>query len=244
MVVNAFLEGNPDWPIIVGSVYNNEQMPPYLGDGPDSKHAKDNKVTGVKSNSTPDGQGFNEWRFDDTKGKEQIFIHAQYNMDTRVLNDSMTRVFGNSHAIVGWEKDGKKGGDQKEKVYQDKHLHVMRHQREQVEGNRWLTVGYGGRRWRRRRSTSLPSKRNNQNSIEGGSDLHVKGVQTGSLMDKAQSKVTVKDAEFKSVGRPGRPHHGCYRKPRRKSRRATKTLNVGGQNAGQKVSANGPCPVE
>jgi type VI secretion system secreted protein VgrG len=37
-VIVAFLEGNPDAPIIVGSVYNAEQMPPYLGDGLDSKH--------------------------------------------------------------------------------------------------------------------------------------------------------------------------------------------------------------
>ena len=43
-VIVAFLEGNPDAPIIVGSVYNAEQMPPYLGDGLDSKHPKDNKV--------------------------------------------------------------------------------------------------------------------------------------------------------------------------------------------------------
>ena len=43
-VIVDFLEGDPDQPIIVGSVYNADQMPPYLGDGPDSKHKNDNKV--------------------------------------------------------------------------------------------------------------------------------------------------------------------------------------------------------
>jgi type VI secretion system secreted protein VgrG len=94
-------------------------MPPYLGQGLDSKHPSDNKLCGVKSNSTPGGEGFNEWRFDDTKDKEQIFLHAERNLDVRVKNDSLERVYGNRHLIVGWEKDGQKGGDRREMVYQD-----------------------------------------------------------------------------------------------------------------------------
>ena len=142
-VVVDFLEGDPDQPIIVGSVYNADQMPPYLGDGLDSKHKNDNKLTGVKSNTTKGGAGFNEWRFDDTKGKEQIFMHAERNMDVRVKNESMERVVANRHLIVGNEKDGKKSGDQKEKIFQDKHLHVLRHQQEKIEGNAYLTIGKG-----------------------------------------------------------------------------------------------------
>ena len=56
-VIVAFEEGDPDQPIIVGSVYNPDQMPPYLGDGPDPKHKNDNKVSGIKSNTTPGGAG-------------------------------------------------------------------------------------------------------------------------------------------------------------------------------------------
>lgn len=134
-VVVAFLEGNPDAPIIVGSVYNAEQMPPYLGDGLDSKHAKDNKVSGVKSNSTPGGQGFNEWRFDDTQGSEQIFLHAQRNLDVTVNKDAMEKVYGNSHSIIG-----DKGGDRYELITQDRHTHIKRHQVELIEGNGQLTI--------------------------------------------------------------------------------------------------------
>lgn len=142
-VVVDFLEGDPDQPIIIGSVYNADQMPPYLGQGPDSKHKNDNKLTGVKSNTTKGGIGFNEWRFDDTKGKEQVFIHAERNMDTRVKNDSMERVVANRYLIVGYEKDGKRAGDQKEKVFHNKHLHVLGHREQQIEGNNWLTIGKG-----------------------------------------------------------------------------------------------------
>jgi type VI secretion system secreted protein VgrG len=140
-VIVDFLEGDPDQPIIVGSVYNADQMPPYLGDGPDSKHKKDNKVSGIKSCSTPGGGGYNEMRFDDTKGKEQIFVHAQRNADTRVGNDSMESVSHDRHLTVGGEKDGSKAGDQREMIFRDKHLKVHRNQIEQIGGNMELLIG-------------------------------------------------------------------------------------------------------
>jgi type VI secretion system secreted protein VgrG len=141
-VIVDFLEGDPDQPIIVGSVYNADQMPPYLGKGPDSKHPNDNKLTGVKSNTTKGGQGFNEWRFDDTKDKQQVFVHAEKDMDERVKNDSREIVLHNRHLVVGGSsKDGNKQGDQREQVYQDKHLTVQRHHLEDIQGNMQLHVG-------------------------------------------------------------------------------------------------------
>jgi type VI secretion system secreted protein VgrG len=140
-VIVDFLEGDPDQPIIVGSVYNADQMPPYLGDGPDPKHKKDNKLTGVKSNTTIGGDGFNEWRFDDTKDKEQIFLHAERNMDVRVKSSSMESVGGSKHLTVGGEYDGKRSGDYKELVYQDVHLHNKRHLEQHVGGDMKLLIG-------------------------------------------------------------------------------------------------------
>ena len=84
-IIVDFLEGDPDQPICVGCVYNPAQPHPYLGDGPDTSnmnnHKQDPKVMGIKTNTTPGGVGFNEWRFDDTKGKEQVFIHAEKDKD-------------------------------------------------------------------------------------------------------------------------------------------------------------------
>lgn len=142
-VIVDFLEGDPDRPIVVGTVYNADQMPPYLGNGFDSKHPNDNKISGIKSNTTPGGEGFNEWRFDDTKDKQQIFIHAERNMDTRVKNDCMERIVHDRHLIVGAEKDGNRVGDQREYVFRDKHLHIIRHHVEKIEGNMELRVGGG-----------------------------------------------------------------------------------------------------
>src|SRR5207244_2780263 len=120
---------------------------------------------------------FNEWRFDDTKAKEQIFIHAERNLDVRVKNESMERVISNRHLVVGWksgneEGDHQEGGDQRELIHQDKHLKVKRHQVEQIEGNFELTVGKGeagagG-------NVDIVIEKDKKELIEKNSHLHIK----------------------------------------------------------------------
>lgn len=135
-VIVDFLNGDPDRPLIVGSVYNQEQMPHYKL--PDEK-----TKTYIKTNSSKGGEGHNELMFEDKAEDERVYVHAQKNMDVRVRNDSKERIYGNRHQIIGWEKDGSKGGDQREMVYQDKQLNIKRHQEEHIEGNMKLLVGEG-----------------------------------------------------------------------------------------------------
>ena len=78
-VLIAFEEGDPDRPIIVGSVYNAEQMPAF-------ELPKGMVVSGYKSN-THKGKGYNELTFNDTAGKEMITMHGQYDMSTTIEHD-------------------------------------------------------------------------------------------------------------------------------------------------------------
>lgn len=140
-VVVDFQDGDPDRPIIVGSVYNADQMPPYLGHSADSKHRNDAKLTGVKSSSTPGGVGFNEWRFDDTKGREQVFLHAERNLDVRVKGESMESVRSIKHLTVGVEDDETAIGDYKELVVGDAYKDVRGSLLRNVGGDLYLDVG-------------------------------------------------------------------------------------------------------
>jgi type VI secretion system secreted protein VgrG len=133
-VVVSYLEGDPDRPLITGVVYNDDQMPPYTL--PDEK-----TKSYIKTNSTKGGDGFNEIRFEDKKGHEQVFVHAQGNMDLRVNGNSMEAVGGDRHLIVGGQKDGGKSGDQWETVYRDKFSMVHRYGSQLIGGDMILTVG-------------------------------------------------------------------------------------------------------
>jgi type VI secretion system secreted protein VgrG len=81
-VIVDFLEGNPDRPIIIGSVYNAEQMPPYAL--PDNQTQSGLKTRSAKGGGT---DNFNELRFEDKKGSEQIVLLAEKDLLTTVEND-------------------------------------------------------------------------------------------------------------------------------------------------------------
>ncbi|MCC6127143.1 MAG: type VI secretion system tip protein VgrG [Pirellulales bacterium] len=133
-VVVSYLEGNPDQPLITGVVYNAEQMPPYTL--PDEK-----TKSYIKTNSSKGGEGYNELRFEDKKGSEQIFVHGQKDMDVRVINDSRENIGHDRHRTIGGEKDGQKVGMQFEEVFVDKYLKVHRNRVEQIGGEMLLRVG-------------------------------------------------------------------------------------------------------
>jgi type VI secretion system secreted protein VgrG len=85
-VVVEFLEGDPDRPLVTGCVYNGDNKVPYA--------LPANKTqSGTKSDSSKGHHGFNEFRFEDKKGSEDIYMHAQKDHDV-VINNNQTGSVG------------------------------------------------------------------------------------------------------------------------------------------------------
>ncbi|MBS1794065.1 MAG: type VI secretion system tip protein VgrG [Acidobacteria bacterium] len=175
-VIVHFLEGDPDQPIITGCVYNPQTMPPYTL--PDEK-----TKSGIKTNSSKGGGGFNELRFEDKKGSEQIFIHAEKNQDIRVKNDCKETIKHDRHLTIE--------NDQYEKVTKDKHLQVGGDHNEKIGGTMSLKVG-----------SDLQEKVGSNYALDAGMGVHIKAGMTAVI--EAGTNVTLKvGGNFVSVSPAG-----------------------------------------
>jgi type VI secretion system secreted protein VgrG len=149
-VIVEYLEGNPDCPIITGRVYNANVTVPYALPGEKTKST-------IKSNSSTGGGGFNELRFEDKKGSEEIFINAQKDYNETVLNnktvkitqDSTTTVDKGNHSLTistGNQKITVSQGDQTTTISAGKHsttVSAKDHELTVSAGNHKITISAG-----------------------------------------------------------------------------------------------------
>ena len=222
-VVIDFLEGDPDRPLVVGLVYNAEQMPPF--GLPDSK-----TKTGMKS-QTHKGDGYNEFSMDDTAGKEMITVHGQYDMDTTIEHDQRLTVHNNRSATIDVDDTESVGGNQtidiakdrtekvegsenyrvtgerKETVSADRHLNVGGDHLEAVGGDKHVQVG-GDQNAAVGGTLSLSTGSNLQQAvgsncaIDAGQEIHLKAGM--SIVLEAGMEITLKaGASFIKLGPDG-----------------------------------------
>ncbi|MBF8707193.1 type VI secretion system tip protein VgrG [Pseudomonas putida] len=116
-VIIQYVNADPDQPMITGRTYCGDQLPPY--DLPEHK----TRMT-IKS-QTHKGDGFNELRFEDELGKEEVFIHAQRDQNNVVGNDETTRV----------------GRNRVEQVGNDEHLNIGHDFRQETGGDHTQLIG-------------------------------------------------------------------------------------------------------
>jgi type VI secretion system secreted protein VgrG len=124
-VVVTFLGGDTDRPIITGCVPNALNVTPF-------KLPVNQTVSGIRTQTTPGGKGYNELSFQDKQGNEAVNLRAERDHNENVSNDQTVTV----------------GGDQTIAVKRDRFVKVARHQdvvvtgnhREEVRGQRELTV--------------------------------------------------------------------------------------------------------
>ncbi|WP_300667623.1 type VI secretion system Vgr family protein [Desulfoluna sp.] len=133
-VIVSFIDGDPDRPIVTGAVYNGANMPPY------SLPAEKTKST-LKTHSTPGGDGFNELRFEDKKGEEEIYIHGEKDWNIEIKNDKGQHIGHDETLAVDNDRRKTIGNDQRESVGNNKEITVTKNHTESVGENMRVTVG-------------------------------------------------------------------------------------------------------
>jgi type VI secretion system secreted protein VgrG len=147
-VIVDFIEGNPDRPVVTGSVYHGTNRPPYPL--PEEK----TKST-IKSNSSRGGEGYNEIRIDDKKGEEQIYFHAEKDHHLRVKNDAKEWAGHDRHLIIK--------NNQIELVEGDKHQQVKGDQNIKIGGTLSIEAG-----------ADTQHKTGANHAHEAGREIHLK----------------------------------------------------------------------
>ena len=139
-VIVNFLDGDPDRPLVTGSVYNGKNKPVYPS----------KTQSGIKTRSTKGGttDNFNELRFEDKKGSEQVYLHAEKDFDSHVENnqtltvenDRIKTITNNETYDVGADRTKTIGGNQSETIQKDKSTVVNGEHTESIKKSMQISI--------------------------------------------------------------------------------------------------------
>ena len=116
-LIISYLDGDPDQPIATGRTYRETNLPPY--------ELPKHKTRMTIKSRTHKGKGFNELRFEDELGQEEVYIHAEKDKNVHVKNDNTTFV----------------GHDRKERVEHNETISIGEHRVEDVGKNENIQIG-------------------------------------------------------------------------------------------------------
>lgn len=135
-VIVDFLEGDPDHPIITGRVYNNDNMPPY-------ELPANATQSGIKSRSSKGGgaDNFNEIRFEDKKGEEEIYLHGEKNWTIMIENDKEQSIGHDESLSVGNNRNKSVEKDETESIGGNKSISVGKSHTESIEDDASIDIG-------------------------------------------------------------------------------------------------------
>jgi type VI secretion system secreted protein VgrG len=191
-VVIEFLEGDPDRPIITGRVYNADAMPPYA--------LPANKTqSGIKTRSSQGGGGsnFNEIRFEDKTGSEQLFIHAEKNQDIEVENDETHWVGHDRTKTIDNDETTLVKHDRTETVDHDETITIHNNRSERVDNDETLSIG-GNRTETVTGNENITIDGSRTEQVAGDETITISGGRTESVAQ--DESITISGGRTESVG--------------------------------------------
>jgi type VI secretion system secreted protein VgrG len=209
-VVVAFLEGDPDQPLVVGSVYNGEQKTPYV--------LPDNATVSTWKSRTKQGatDAFNELRFEDNPGKEYVLMQAQKDRLAIIKETSWTKIGASEHRTIG--------GDHLEKVAGDFHFTVSKGVKQKIDAKYEMKVAEdilldtgathglkagtditaeSGMDYHIKAGMDMQAKVGMNAAVEAGMDVHIKGGMNVVIEAGMQITLKTSSGDFITIGPAG-----------------------------------------
>ena len=195
-VIVSFLEGDPDRPLITGRLYNAGAMPPH----PLPAHKT---RTVLRSMSSPGGdgpRGFNELRVEDLAGQEEIFLHAERDVNIHVKNDWKKHILRDRHQTtdrhtrteVGAETHSILKDQRKTELFADDHLTVHGDSHARVE-----------QRWLLRSGAEIHIEAGRRMVLEAGSELTIKAGGSWLKLDAGGIRIQGTKIDIAGGGKAG-----------------------------------------
>ncbi|MEQ9845770.1 type VI secretion system tip protein VgrG [Pectobacterium brasiliense] len=162
-VIVSFLEGDPDQPIVTGRTFHATNRPPY--------DLPAHKTRTVLRTETHQGEGFNELRFEDQAGQEEIYLHGQKDLNAVIENDVVWHIKHDAHTDIDHERVTR--------IKANDHLTVENEKRDHIKGDYSLTV-----------DASMHQKLGQALLVEAGQEVHVKAG--AKVVLEASAELTLK----------------------------------------------------
>ncbi|MFA6008763.1 MAG: type VI secretion system tip protein TssI/VgrG [Desulfobacteraceae bacterium] len=188
-VLVDFLDGDPDRPMVVGTAYTNLAGPPY--------NLPEHKTRSTIKTHTVKGEGYNELRFEDLKGQEEIYIHGQKDWNIEILNDKGQTIGHDERLDVKNDRTKTVGHDQKEDIKNDKTITVGKNHTESIGENMKVTIGKNFDESTGENKT-ISVEKNFRKTVGVNSDIRVGGNETVEIAKNLTT--TIKENSASSVG--------------------------------------------
>ncbi|WP_338578795.1 type VI secretion system tip protein TssI/VgrG [Halomonas salifodinae] len=191
-VIVSFLEGDPDQPIITGRTYHAVNTPPYA--------LPEHKTRTVLRTQSHQGEGFNELRFEDQADQEQIWLHAQKDLELLTHNDRTEAIGHDSYLRVA--------NDRLAEIDNDDHHRVHGNRHEQTDGSQHLIVQgslhvRAGQAWLSECGRELHIKAGHKVVLEAGSELTLNAGGSFLKLDGGGVTLVGPSVKINAGGSPG-----------------------------------------